>query len=75
MTGNEIEEILARCDYYLENNQLNEALNELNHGIKEDDFTNILISDWKKLAKERLIVDQSMKILKAELALKHSTFF
>ena len=50
---------------------LHEALNELTNGI--DGYGKILIKDWKQLAIDRLIVEQTIKILKANSILRHSS--
>ena len=70
--GDGIEEILARVDYYLENNRLKEAVNELSQvkGYSGE----VLLKDWKELARQRLIADQAVLILRADVALKHNSY-
>lgn len=62
------EEALARAAYQLERGRLVEALKELD---AVQGYGQVLMRDWKKLASDRVAVDQSVKVLKANALLRH----
>ena len=55
ISGAGVEEILARAAYYLDQNQLEHALKELN---SIDGYARLLFSDWEREANNRLAADQ-----------------
>ena len=65
------EEALARAAYYLERGRVQDSLRELD-GVQG--YAQVLMQDWKALAQERLVVDQSIKVLKANAVLRHKAF-
>lgn len=67
VTGQGVEEALARAAFYLDRGQLRETLAELN---AVDGYSKVLMKDWLKLASDRLIVDQSMRAIKAKAMLR-----
>jgi len=71
VAGPGAEETLSRAAYYLERGKLTETLRELD-GVKG--YAQVLMKDWKDLARERLIVDQGIKVLKANAVLRHKAF-
>jgi hypothetical protein len=71
ISGPGAEESLARAAYYLERGRLRESLKEL-EGVKG--YSQVLMGDWTQLARERLIVDQSVRALKANAVIKHKCF-
>lgn len=68
ITSNDVEDRLAAIAYYLEINDLNNALNECNN---INGYPKTLMNDWEEAVKERLVADQIVKIIKSELSLKH----
>lgn len=68
VSGSGVEDVLARTEYYLERGHVREALNELK-SIKG--YARVLMKDFESLAEDRLLVDQSIAILKAKSVLKH----
>lgn len=71
VSGNGVEETLARAAYYLERGRLVDTLRELD-GVQG--YAQVLMQDWKELARERLIVDQSIRVLKANAVIRHKAF-
>jgi hypothetical protein len=71
VSGPGTEEALARAAYQLERGNLVLTLRELD-GVKG--YGQVLMQDWKSLAKERLIVDQAMVALKSNAMLRHKAF-
>jgi hypothetical protein len=71
VSGEGIEEILARTEFYLDQGQLKEAVREVE---QIQGYAGELLSDWKKLATNRLIADQVAKLLRAEATLQHHSF-
>ena len=66
--GDSVEAALSRIDYHLERNELNEALKET-QSIRG--YPRTLMSDWERMAHDRLVVDQAIRSLKAVSALRH----
>jgi len=62
------EEALARAFYQLERGRLVETLRELD---AVQGYGQVLMRDWRKLALDRVAVDQSVKVLKANALLRH----
>ncbi len=71
VTGQGTEEILARAAYYLDRGKIKEALKELD---SVQGYSKILMEDWKDHAKERLIVDQALRTLKADSIIRHKSY-
>lgn len=71
VVGNGIEESLARAEFYLDQGKLHEALRELE---PIQGFAGVLLSDWKELAKERMISEQITHTLRSNVILRHSSF-
>ena len=65
------EETLSRAAYYLERGRIVETLRELD---SVEGYAQVLMRDWIELAQERLVVDQSVKVLKANAVLRHKAF-
>jgi hypothetical protein len=65
------EETLSRAAYYLERGRLADTLRELD---SVEGYSQVLMQDWKALAQERLIVDQSIRVLKANAVIRHKAF-
>lgn len=66
--GDSVEAALARATYFMEKNNLVLAMKEIN---SIEGYPRKLLQDWESLARDRLIVDQAAKILRAEAALRH----
>ncbi|KAJ1434173.1 mitochondrial inner membrane protein-domain-containing protein [Ochromonadaceae sp. CCMP2298] len=71
IAGPGAEESLARAAFFLERGKLSQSLKEL-EGVKG--YSQVLMGDWVQLARERLIVDQSIKALKANAVIRHKCF-
>jgi hypothetical protein len=71
VAGQGTEEALARAAYYLDRGKIKEALKELD-GVQG--YSKVLMEDWKDYAKERLIVDQALRALKADSIVRHKSF-
>lgn len=71
VTGEGTEEVLARAAYYLERGRLKECVKEVD-SVKG--YSSVLMDDWKLLAKDRLIVDQALRTLKADSIVRHKSF-
>lgn len=71
VTGQGTEEVLARASYYLDRGKIKEALKELD---SVQGYSKVLMEDWKDYAKERLIVDQALRALKADSIVRHKSF-
>lgn len=71
VSGHGAEETLSRAAYYLERGRLTETLRELD---AVEGYAQVLMQDWKALARERLIVDQSVRVLKANAVIRHKAF-
>ena len=69
VTGNGVEEILARAAHMLDQGHLDGALVEL---APLDDYSHVLLQDWTRQARDRLVLEQSVKILRAGSAVRHS---
>jgi hypothetical protein len=62
------EEVLSRASHALDQGQLGVALKELD-GIKG--YGQTILADWSNNARNRLIADQAVKVLKAGAVIKH----
>ena len=71
MKGPGAEEVLSRAAFYLERGRLSESLRELD---SVSGYAQVLMKDWKALAQDRLIVDQSIRVLKANAVIRHKAF-
>jgi hypothetical protein len=71
VSGNGAEECLARAAYYLERGRLADTLSELD---AVQGYPQVLMQDWKALARERMIVDQGIRVLKANAVIRHKAF-
>lgn len=70
VSGDGIEETLARAEFLLNQGKIKESLNELEN-IKG--YAGSLLVDWKELANHRLIADLAANILRAEATLNHAS--
>lgn len=71
ISGPGAEEALSRAAYYLERGRLSDTLKELD---SVEGYAQVLMKDWKSLAQERLVVDQSIRVLKANAVIRHKAF-
>jgi mitofilin len=62
--GSGVEETLSRVSYHLEHGQVPNAVEELR---TVSGYEKKLCSDWVKLAEERIIADNTMRIIKSKL--------
>jgi hypothetical protein len=69
--GEGVEERLARAAFELERGRLKQAVREL-EGV--EGYTAVLMGDWKQLAEDRLLVEQSLQSLKARAVVLHRAF-
>ena len=68
--GQGLEEVLSRATHFVDKGLMRQALQELDGGLKGG-YTGVLMADWRQAVEERLAVDQSLKIIKAALMLRH----
>lgn len=66
--GSGAEEVLSRASYALDQGQLGVAVKELD-SIKG--YGRTILADWSNNARNRLIADQAVKVLKAGAVIKH----
>ena len=71
VAGPGAEETLSRAAYYLERGRIADTIKELD-GVQG--YAQVLMQDWKSLAHERLVVDQSIRVLKANAVIRHKSF-
>eukprot|EP00598_Pedospumella_elongata_P001815 CAMPEP_0184971884 /NCGR_PEP_ID=MMETSP1098-20130426/4014_1 /TAXON_ID=89044 /ORGANISM="Spumella elongata, Strain CCAP 955/1" /LENGTH=536 /DNA_ID=CAMNT_0027494081 /DNA_START=309 /DNA_END=1919 /DNA_ORIENTATION=+ len=69
--GNGSEEALSRAAYYLERGRIAESLKELQ---AVQGYGQVQMRDWISLAQERLVVDQAIRVLKANAVIRHKAF-
>lgn len=62
---------MSRAAYYLDRGRIKECLKELE---SVQGYGQLQMRDWISLAKERLIVDQSIRVLKANAVIRHKAF-
>ena len=67
--GDGTEEVLSRTNYFLEKGLLNAAVQEMEK--LNGTYSATLATDWIRLAEQRLIIDQTVKTLKANNILNH----
>ncbi|CAK9252488.1 unnamed protein product [Sphagnum jensenii] len=70
LEGDGLEEVLARVNYYVEKGNLLAALREAK---TIDGYPATLAQDWIKLVEHRLIVEQAVKVMKANNLLTHKS--
>lgn len=71
MPGNGGEEALARAAFYLDRGRIAESLKELE---AVQGYGQLQMRDWISLAQERLVVDQTIRVLKANAVIRHKAF-
>jgi MICOS complex subunit MIC60 len=71
VAGQGTEEILSRAAYYVDRGKIQEALRELEN---VQGYSKVLMEDWVEFARERLVVDQVLRTLKADAILRHKSF-
>lgn len=69
--GNGGEEALARAAFYLDRGRIAESLKELE---AVQGYGQLQMRDWISLAQERLVVDQTIRVLKANAVIRHKAF-
>jgi mitofilin len=69
--GDGMEEILSRTNFFLEKGFLSQAVCEIQK--LKGTYSATLANDWIKLAEQRLVIDQAVKVLKANNILNHSS--
>ena len=67
--GDGTEEVLSRTNYFLEKGLLTAAVQEMEK--LNGTYSATLATDWIRLAEQRLIIDQTVKTLKANNILNH----
>lgn len=71
LTGPGAEEALARAAYRLDHGDLAACVQEL-QGV--EGYAQVLMSDWQKLARDRLLVDEVRRILRANAVIRHKAY-
>jgi hypothetical protein len=71
IAGPGAEETLARAAYYLDRGKLQEALHEVS---SLNGYAKVIAKDWIQNAEHRLLVDQTIQVLKAESILRHRNY-
>ena len=71
LQGNDDHARLNRADFFLKNGNLNSAVNEL-EAVSAP--TAEVVADWLRQAKDRLVVEQAVKVLQAQALLLMESF-
>eukprot|EP01039_Chlorochromonas_danica_P006382 gene6382-7036_t len=71
LTGPGAEEALARAAFRLDHGDLAACVQEL-QGV--EGYAQVLMSDWQQLARDRLLVDEARRILRANAVIRHKAY-
>ena len=71
VAGDGVEERLARAAFEMERGRVKQAVKEIED---VEGYTAVLMSDWKQLAEDSLLTEQSLRALKARAVVLHRSF-
>ncbi|KAL6068507.1 hypothetical protein QOT17_008143 [Balamuthia mandrillaris] len=66
-TAKAVENVLQRAQEHIENNDLLSAVRELEEGLPKEGLPRDMTKDWVDRARERIVVDQALALMNAEM--------